>query len=308
MADRSSFKIEKSKLRVPEAEFFGPGARSCAGCGEILAVRHALKAIGKNSIVVGATGCMEIISSPYPESAWKTPWIHSLFENAAAVASGAEGALKALGKSGIRVVVMAGDGALADIGFGSVSGALDRKQNLTYILTDNEAYMNTGIQSSGMTPYGAWTTTTPVGDIKKGKEKTKKDLVRIMLGHGVKYIATASIAYPVDLVNKVKKAVSVDGPSFVHINCPCPVGWNFPSEKTIELARLAVDAGLWILYEVENGVLEISHKPAKLKPVKEYLALQGRFRHLSDAQIEKIQSDCTKSYEGLLSRDGKSLI
>jgi len=305
---KPSLKIEKSKLRLPETELFGPGSRACAGCGELLAVRHALKATGSNSIVVSATGCMEVISSPYPESAWKTPWIHSLFENAAAVASGVESALRALGKSGIRVVVMGGDGALADIGFGAVSGALDRRQSLTYILTDNEAYMNTGIQSSGTTPYGAWTTTTPAGAVKKGKETPKKDLVRIMLGHGVQYIATASIAYPIDLVNKVKKAVSVDGPSFVHISCPCPIGWHFPPEKTVEIARLAVDTGMWIIYEVERGILRITYKPDRLKPVRDYLVLQGRFEHLSDADIEKIQSDCTKSYENLVNRDGKSLI
>ncbi len=274
---------------LSEEELLAPGHRACPGCGEALAIRLALKAVGKDVIIAQATGCMEVVTTPYPETAWRVPWIHAAFENVAAVASGVEAALKVMGKHGIKPIAIAGDGGTADIGLQALSGAIERGHNFLYICTDNEAYMNTGIQRSSTTPYGAWTTTTPVGVVKKGKDRPKKDVPAIIAAHGAPYVATASVSYPTDYIEKVKKAMAIEGPTYVHVHCPCPPGWRFDSDKTIEVARLAVLSCAWILYEVEDGVSKVTFKPPKRRPVADYLKLQGRFRHLTDDEIAEIQ-------------------
>ena len=285
-------------MEISEKEFLAPGHRGCAGCGATVGVRLALKALGKNTVAVSATGCLEVITTPYPETSWEIPWIHVAFENAAAVASGVERALKSQGKD-TQVVAFGGDGGTADIGLQALSGAMERGHNLIYICYDNEAYMNTGIQRSGATPYGASTTTSPNGSGSFGEDKPKKDMPMIMAAHGIPYVATASIAYPEDFVNKVKKAAEIKGPAYIHLHQPCTTGWGFASEKTIEMGRLAVETGSWILYEVENGEFNITYRPEERKPVKEYLAPQKRFKHLDDEHIDKIQKYVDKSCEEL---------
>lgn len=276
-------------MDMPKEELLAPGHRGCAGCGASIAVRLALKALGKNTVAVSATGCLEVMTTPYPETAWEIPWIHVAFENAGAVASGVEAALRIQGKDDVNVVAFGGDGGTVDIGLQSLSGAMERGHNLTYICYDNEAYMNTGIQRSGATPYGATTTTSPKGKDSFGEDKPKKNMPMIMAAHGIPYVATASISYPEDFMKKVKKAAEIDGPAYIHLNQPCTTGWGYDSSKTIEMGRLAVETGSWILYEIENGEFNITYRPAERKPVAEYLKPQKRFRHLDDEHIEKIQ-------------------
>lgn len=286
-------------MEIPEEEFFAPGHRGCAGCGATVAVRLALKAMGKNTVVVSATGCIDVISSPFPETSWELPWIHIAFENAGAVASGVESALKMQGKSDVNVVVFAGDGGTADIGLQSLSGAMERGHNITYICYDNEAYMNTGIQRSGSTPFGASTTTCPAGCESCGEDKPKKNLPLIMAAHDIPYVATASIAYPEDLMKKVEKAKNIDGPAYIHILQPCTTGWGYPAEKTIELGRLAVETGAWMLYEIEHGEFKVTYRPTQRKPVEEYLKQQKRFKHLLQNDIDTIQDYVDEQCEKL---------
>ncbi len=286
-------------MEVPEIELLAPGHRGCSGCGASIGVRLALKMLGRNTVAIAATGCLEVMTTPFPESAWEVPFIHVAFENAASVASGVEAALKAQGKEDVNVVAFGGDGGTVDIGLQALSGAMERGHNMLYICYDNEAYMNTGIQRSGATPYGASTTTSPAGNQSFGKTETKKNMPLIMAAHGIPYVATASIAYPEDFVNKVKKAAEIKGPAYIHLHQPCTTGWGFASEKTIEMGRLAVETGSWILYEVENGEFNITYRPDERKPVKEYLAPQKRFKHLDDEHIEKIQKYVDKSCEEL---------
>ena len=275
--------------KISDLELVAPGHRACAGCGCILAMRHALKALGKNAIVSMATGCMEVVTTPYPQTAWRVPWIHAAFENAAAVASGVSRALKVLRKEDVKSVAIAGDGGTADIGLQALSGAIERGEDILYICYDNEAYENTGIQRSGLTPYKAWTTTTPIGKVGRGEDRPKKDLPAIIAAHGAPYVATASMAYPLDYIRKIKKAAAIKGPTYIQVHAPCVPGWRITENKTIEVARLAVLTGAWILYEVENGKPNVTFKPPKRKPVAEYLKLQGRFRHLTDEEIAEIQ-------------------
>ncbi|MCL2115312.1 MAG: pyruvate synthase subunit PorB [Methanobrevibacter sp.] len=276
-------------MEIPEEELLAPGHRGCAGCGATIGVRLALKTLGRNTVAVSATGCLEVITTPFPETAWEIPWIHVAFENAGAVASGVESALKAQGKTDVNVVAFVGDGGTADIGMQSLSGAMERDHNLIYICYDNEAYMNTGVQRSGSTPYGASTTTSPNGKVSFGEDKPKKNMPLIMAAHGVPYVATASISYPEDFMKKVKKASEIDGASYIHLNQPCTTGWGYDPSKTIELGRLAVETGSWALYEIVNGEFKVTYKPQIRKPVTDYLNAQRRFKHLSDQQKEKIQ-------------------
>jgi pyruvate ferredoxin oxidoreductase beta subunit len=277
-------------MEISDKEFLAPGHRACAGCGATIGVRLALKVLGENTVAVSATGCLEVITTPYPETAWEIPWMHVAFENAAAVASGVEAALKSLGKTDTTVVVFGGDGGTADIGLQALSGAMERGHNLIYICYDNEAYMNTGIQRSGATPYGASTTTSPHGKESFGEDKPKKNMPMIMAAHGVPYVATASISYPEDFMKKVKKAAEVDGPAYIHLQQPCTTGWGYSPSKTIDLGRLAVETGSWILYEIEDGEFKVTYRPIQRKLVKEYLNAQKRFKHLSDQEKENIQS------------------
>ncbi len=277
-------------MEISDKEFLAPGHRACAGCGATIGVRLALKVLGENTVAVSATGCLEVITTPYPETAWEIPWMHVAFENAAAVASGVEAALKSLGKTDTTVVVFGGDGGTADIGLQALSGAMERGHNLIYICYDNEAYMNTGIQRSGATPYGASTTTSPHGKESFGEDKPKKNMPMIMAAHGVPYVATASISYPEDFMKKVKKAAEVDGPAYIHLQQPCTTGWGYSPAKTIELGRLAVETGSWILYEIEDGEFKVTYRPIQRKMVNEYLNAQKRFKHLTDLEKERIQS------------------
>jgi len=293
---------------VDREELFLPGHRACIGCGEALAVRLACKALGKNTIVVNATGCIEIISSQLPYTSWRIPWIHTLFENTAAVASGIESGIKAQIKKGGRtdkdtqVVAMAGDGGTSDIGLQALSGALERGHNFLYLCFDNEAYMNTGIQRSSATPYGASTTTSPAGKISIGQVTWKKDMPAIAAAHNIPYVATACPSYPRDLVNKVIKGATTPGPAYLHILSVCPTGWRSPPDITIELGRLAVQTGIFPLYEVEDGRYKLSVNPPKLKPVTDYLKLQGRFRHLSEETMREIQHRVDKEYAKLMGK------
>jgi pyruvate ferredoxin oxidoreductase beta subunit len=243
---------------------------------------------------------MEVFSTPYPETAWKVPWIHSLFENAAAVASGIEAALKKQGRKE-KVVIMAGDGATFDIGMISISGAFERGHDFTYICYDNEAYMNTGIQRSGATPYDASTTTSPAGKCSFGNKRPKKDMPAILAAHGAPYVATASIAYPADLLQKVEKAINTPGPCYVQVHAPCCTGWGFEGEQTIAIAKLAIETGLWVNFEMVDGKVTKAKKVVR-KPVTEYLKTQKRFRHLfkpmqQDAEIAAIQAIADKNAE-----------
>lgn len=257
------------------------GHTACAGCGEALGMKLLTNVLGPNTIIANATGCSEIFTTLWPRTAWRVPWIHSLFENAPAVASGIEAALKAQGREkGIQIVAMGGDGAMADIGFGALSGMLERGHNILSVCLDNEGYMNTGIQRSGLTPLYASTTTCPSGKASKGNDTPKKDLPAIVAAHGTKYVATATVAYPRDLEKKVKKAMEIEGPKYIHILVPCPLGWGFDVSETIMLSRLAVQTGLFPVYEMENGKITSVMKIGKKVPVEEYLKLQKRFKHL----------------------------
>ena len=263
------------------------GHTACPGCGQSLAARLVLRAAGRNVMVVNSTGCLEVFSSKYPESAWEVPWIHSLFENTSAVAAGVEAALKITGQlDRVRVIAQGGDGSTADIGLGAISGMLERGHDVLYICYDNEAYMNTGIQRSGSTPYYARTTTSPPGKVSRGNWRPKKDVPQIALAHGIPYVAVASVGYPMDLDRKVRKALSIRGPKYVQIHVPCPLGWGTAPERTIDFARLAVLTGLYPLYEVENGELRALKIPKKV-PVEEYLKEQVRFRHLFGKEDRK---------------------
>ncbi len=290
---------------IPRRETFVSGHRACIGCGEALAVRLVAKALGENVIIANATGCMEIVASQIPYTSWKVPWIHTLFENAAAVASGVEAALKALirkGKledKGTKVVAIGGDGATYDIGLQALSGAMERGHDLLYICVNNEAYMNTGIQRSSATPYGAATTTSPVGKVKAGQFSWKKNMPAIAVAHNIAYVATTSPSYPFDLMDKVKKGLETPGPAYIEILSVCPVGWRSPPDLSVRMGRLAVETGVFPLYEVENGKYKLSMDFPKLRPVTDYLKLQGRFRHLSPDTIDKIQARVIEEYEQL---------
>lgn len=274
-------------------ELFDCGHRACGGCGPALAARLILKGAGENTIIASATGCMEVFSTPYPETAWKVPWIHSLFQNAAAVGSGIEASLKRQGRSE-KVIVLGGDGATFDIGILCTSGAFERGHDLTYICYDNEAYMNTGIQRSGATPYDASTTTSPAGKKSFGNKRPKKDLPQILAAHGAPYVATASISYPADVMKKVERAVNTPGPCYLQIHAPCCTGWGFEGSKTIAIGKLAIQTGLWVNFEMVNGEV-VKAKKVVRKPVEEYLITQKRFRHLfkpqrQEEEIAKIQA------------------
>ena len=279
------------------------GHRACQGCGEALGARYALdtamRETGGKMMAVNATGCLEVFTTPYPETSWQMPWLHSLFGNAPAVATGMQAGLKAMGKSDTRVIAQGGDGGTVDIGFGCLSGMFERNDDVLYICYDNEAYMNTGVQRSGATPGGARTATTmPVGDEHPGNVfGTGKNLPRIAMAHNIPYVATASVAYLQDLEAKVEKAMSVRGARYIHIYVPCPLGWGTASNATIHLARLAVETGLFPLFEAEHGEVTATRPIRRRVPVEQYLKPQRRFAHLfkgpnGQAAIQKLQAMC----------------
>ena len=309
--------MEKYSVYVPrllkKKEAFAPGHRACIGCGEALAVRLACKALGDNTVIVNATGCMEIVASQFPYSSWRLPWIHTLFENTAAVASGIEAGYKAMKRKGrgprrdVKVVGIAGDGGTSDIGIQALSGAMERGHDLLYICFDNEAYMNTGIQRSSATPFGASTTTSPAGKVSIGQVTWKKDMPAIAAAHKIPYVATACPSYPFDLIDKIAKGLAVPGPAYVHVLSVCPTGWRCAGDLAVKLGRLAVETGVFPLYEVENGRYKMNLEVPELRPVKDYLKLQGRFRHLSDDNISVIQDRVREEYFKLVekAKDGQ---
>jgi pyruvate ferredoxin oxidoreductase beta subunit len=274
------------------------------GCGEALAVRLVCKALGRNVIIANATGCIEIFSSQLTYTSWEVPWIHTLFENTAAVASGIEAGIKVLSRKGkysrkTKAVAMGGDGGTVDIGLQALSGALERGHDFIYICFDNEAYMNTGIQRSSATPFGASTTTSPAGKLSIGQTSWKKNMPAIAAAHDIPYVATACPSYPFDLMSKISKAMKVDGPSYIHVLSVCPTGWRLPADLTIRAGRLAVETGIFPLYEVEEGKYTLNFDFPKLRPVEDYFKLQGRFRHLTKETVAKIQARVTDEYAKL---------
>ena len=275
-----------ARLTIPEPELMTAGHLGCPGCGATLAMRYLLKALGPRTMMTVPACCWAVMSGPYPLSAVKVPFLDCAFEATGASIAGLRAGLDAKGVKDVTVVGFAGDGGTADIGLQSLSGFLERGVDAIYVMYDNEAYMNTGIQRSGATPWGAWTTTTPVG---RTKPQEKKDIMAIVAAHNVPYAATACISFPEDFVKKVEKAKSIKGPRFLHVLAPCPPGWKYAPEETVRLGRLVVDTGIFPLYEIENGRYRITRKLGKRKPVSEYLARQGRFVHLSEYEVAEIQ-------------------
>jgi pyruvate ferredoxin oxidoreductase beta subunit len=302
-----NFDTYASRL-MPKEEYFTPGHRACQGCGEALAVRLVCKALGDNAVIAHATGCMEIVSSALPQTAWLHPWVHVAFENTGAVAAGLDAGLKILARKGKlkgkppKVVAMGGDGATSDIGLQALSGALERGHDFTYVCWDNEAYMNTGIQRSSSTPYGAMTTTSPPGKKSIGQSTWKKNMMAIAVAHGIPYVATASPSYPFDLYFKVKRAIETPGPAYIHVLCVCPTGWRSATDLSVRLGRLAVETAVFPLYEVVEGRHQLSFEVPKIRPVRDYLKVQGRFRHLREPEVEFIQRQVLANYELLLKK------
>ena len=284
---------------ISRQELMTSGHLACQGCGGSLAMKLALKALGKNTVVVIPACCWTIISGMYPYSALEVPLLHTAFETAGATASGVRAALDIQDKPDTTVLAWAGDGGTFDIGLQSLSGAAERNENIIYICYDNEAYMNTGIQRSSATPDKAWTTTTPEGHPKVGP---KKNMVQILAAHKSPYVATASVAYPEDLMTKVARAASITGMKFIHVLSPCPPGWKIASELSIEAARLATETKIFPIYEVIDGEEYQINIAPKEKSVLEYLKLQGRFRHLSEDDVRLIQERTDYEWERLLQK------
>jgi len=310
-----------------QPELLASGHRLCAGCGEANTVRLVLKAVNRPTIVTTATGCLEVATSIFPYTSWDLPWIHTAFENVAANASGIEAAFRAMKRKGrgplakydyLDVIAFAGDGGTYDIGLQALSGALERGHDFLYVLIDNEAYMNTGIQRSGGTPYAAATTTSPAGKVIPGKREWKKPIDEIVVAHEIPYVATVSSAYPLDLIGKVRRGLEAEGPAFVHALIPCPRGWRFPSDQTIAMGRLAIQTCVFPLWEcrfeegrpkysLSSPSLSIARSPRMKKPVEEYLKSQGRFSHLFRPQrrediIKKIQEWVDLRWQRLLEK------
>ncbi len=272
-------------------QFLSPGHNGCAGCGQFVAARAIMRGLDKNTIIANATGCLEVTTTAYPQSAWGLPWIHSLFENAAAVASGIRAALNIKGDTVTKVLVQGGDGGTFDIGTGLISGMWERGENIVYVCYDTEAYSNTGIQASGATPYGAATTTTPEGLKSIGSTQRKKDMLGIALAHGLKYVAQSTAGFPDDITAKIKKALATPGPSYLQILSPCIPGWKINNDESVLMGKLAVQTGLYPLLEYTDGKLSASSIKAdfQAKPVLEYLMKQGRFKHLKNEDLSAIE-------------------
>jgi len=283
---------------LPEESLFTPGHTACAGCPAPAIVRNMMKIFGKNSIVYTPANCLLVFSGTYPHLAWKVPYLHEAFENTAACISGVARAYRRKGRE-VLAIGIAGDGGTYDIGIQALSGAAERNEDVIYVCYDNEAYMNTGIQRSGATPYGASTTTTPAGKKIAGKLEHKKDMAEIMRAHEVPYVATLSISHPKDFLEKVKKAKEIEGFRYLHVLSPCPTGWRFDPAKSIEIARKAVDSGMWTLYEAEYGEITNIYKPRKRIPVEEYIKGQGRFRHFTPQMIAELQKWVDRKWERL---------
>jgi pyruvate ferredoxin oxidoreductase beta subunit len=292
-------------------EKLAPGHATCAGCGIPAIVRTVLGATDEPVIVVNATGCLEVTTTVYPYTAWKVPYIHSAFENAAATASGIDAAIKALEKKKLladgkkpKIVVFGGDGGTYDIGLQALSGALERGHDFLYVCYDNEGYMNTGGQRSGATPFGANTETEPAGTESFGKNRPRKDLMKIVAAHNIKYMAQANVAFIDDLAKKAKKAMATPGPKFLLVLQPCTNLWKYATSEYVNVGKLATETNFWPLYEVEEGNYVINYVPKDRKPIEVFLKTQGRFKHLFEAKnkkvIEEIQRRVDEDWERLL--------
>ncbi|ACB40450.1 pyruvate synthase subunit PorB [Pyrobaculum neutrophilum] len=286
--------------QLPKKRYVIPGNAACAGCGMMIGLKILGMALGDESVLVIPASCASVVQGLAPKTGLAFPILNVPFASSAAVATGIAEAYKALGVRG-HVVVWAGDGGTADIGFATLSGAAERNSNVIYVMYDNEAYMNTGIQRSSSTPRSAWTTTTP-----SGKRERRKDVALLMAMHGVPYVATASIAYPHDFYRKLKRAAEVEGFRFIHLQTPCPPGWRFDPAKTVEVARLAVETGAWILWEYDKGVLKVNPPSdrfadkSKRRPLVEYVKLQGRFAHLSESDIKALEEEIEERWRLIL--------
>jgi pyruvate ferredoxin oxidoreductase beta subunit len=294
-----SLRTEQSSAKRSNA--LTSGHRACQGCGQALGARYALdaamRATDSQLVVVNATGCLEVFTTPSPESAWRVPWFHSVFANAPAVAAGVAAALRVRGREDIRVIAQGGDGATTDIGFGCLSGMFERNDDVLYLCYDNQGYMNTGVQRSSATPPAARTATTPAMGAEPGNAFGQgKNLPLIAMAHRIPYVATASVADLHDLEAKVTKAIALRGARYIHIDVPCPLGWGTESDETIHIARLAVESGLFPLFEAENGEVINHHRIRRQVPAADCLRLQKRFAHLFDGseasrgRLERIQA------------------
>jgi pyruvate ferredoxin oxidoreductase beta subunit len=304
-----SYNLKENLMRE---ERLAGGHRMCAGCGSPIAIRTVLRQLepGDKAVVTGATSCMEVSTFMYPYTAWKESFIHNAFENAAATCSGVETAYRALKKQGklddtYKFIAFGGDGGTYDIGFQSLSGAMERGHDMVYVCYDNEAYMNTGIQRSSSTPRFADTTTTPQGKVVPGKMQNKKDLTKIMVAHGIPYVAqTTFIGNFKDICEKAHKAIYTPGAAFLNVMAPCPRGWRYPSEDMMKVCKAAVETCVWPLFEVVEGKYYLSYEPKNKLPVEEYLKMQGRFAHLfkpgNEWMIEAFQQEVDRRWENLL--------
>jgi pyruvate ferredoxin oxidoreductase beta subunit len=284
MADKTTI------LNLTEEEFVHPGNRACSGCGLSIVYRMGLKALGKDTLLVVPPSCLTVLQGLYPVASTKLPCVNVTFASTGAAATGVRAAMRALGKEDVNVVAWAGDGGTSDIGIQALSGACERNEDIIFICYDNEAYMNTGVQRSGTTPQGVLTTTTPI----KGKLQVKKDVPAIIAAHNIPYVATASAAFPLDFYDKVKKATTIKGPKYIHVHTPCPPGWGFETRYTIKVGKLAVETGLFDLYEIENGAFRLTGPSERLlekelRPVTEYFATQARFKSLDAEALARIQ-------------------
>jgi pyruvate ferredoxin oxidoreductase beta subunit len=293
-------------LGLPTEEYMLPGNRSCAGCGIGIGLRAITKALEGNAIMTVPASCLTVLGGTYPSSSLKMPWLNVVFPSTAAAATGLAAGLRAIGRSDITVLAMAGDGGTADIGIQALSGAAERNEDFLYVCYDNEAYMNTGTQRSGLTPLGARTTTTPL----YGKTEYAKDVPRIMEAHDIPYVASTSAAFPTDVYDKVVKARGIHGTRYIQMSTPCPSGWGFDPKDTVGLGKAAVDSGLVVLYEVEGGVFRLTGRSAQIAksgkprtPVAEYVARQGRFRGVSGESIEAIQRWTDERWARYVARD-----
>jgi pyruvate/2-oxoacid:ferredoxin oxidoreductase beta subunit len=281
------------------AEFMRSGYMACPGCGEATTLRLVLKVLGKNTTMVILPCCVGVISATYPNSTFDIPCFHSAFEIAAPTASGISNALQIQGREDVSVVAFAGDGGTFDIGLQSLSGAADRNDNFIYVCLDNEAYMNTGIQSSSSTPQNVWTMTTP-----GGRKARKKKFMQIIAAHSIPYAATAPTGHPIDLMKKIERAKNIKGMKFIHVLTPCATGWRMPEDQSARVAQLTVETKVFPLYEVYDGVKYlITHQPKGI-PVAEYVRIQGRYRHFSDEDITRLQCDVNEEWDQLVFQTG----
>ena len=300
--------MKTTAINLTETEYLLPGNRTCPGCALSLAYRHILKALEGQVIVTLPASCLTVLHGMYPITSVNVPCVNTPFASTAASATGLVAGLKALGRKGLTVLAIAGDGGTHDIGIQALSGAAERQGDFIYVCYDNEGYMNTGNQRSSSTPVGAISGTTPV----LGKQQEQKDIASIMEAHGIPYVATANASYPLDLYEKVRKARTIQGTRFIHVFTPCPPGWGFPFGDTIRIGKLAVETGLVVLYEIENGRFRLSPvsesiaRKGKLRPVREYIVEQGRFRNITGGQINRLQEQVNARWKHSLERAANS--